>query len=74
VVASRISAIPEVCGDAVQYFNPQDIEDMSTQILKLLLHDDVKADLIGKGKKQIEKFSWDRAANETLKIYQSVLE
>ena len=74
VVASLISAIPEVCGDAVQYFNPKDIEDMSTQILKLLLHDDVKADLIEKGKKQIKKFSWDEAANETLKIYQSVLE
>ncbi len=74
VVASRISAIPEVCGDAVQYFNPKDIEDMSTQISKLLLHDDEKGDLIEKGRKQIEKFSWDRAANETLKIYQSVLE
>ena len=74
VIASRISAIPEVCGNAVQYFDPKDIDDMSTQISKVLLDEDLQRDLTGKGEKQIEKFSWDKAANETLKIYQSVLE
>jgi glycosyltransferase involved in cell wall biosynthesis len=74
VVASRISAIPEVCGNAVQYFDPKDIDDMSTQILKVLLNEEMQSDLIKKGESQIKKFSWDRASNETLKIYQSVLE
>ncbi len=73
VIASKISAIPEVCGNAVQYFNPKDIDDMSTQILKVLLDEDVQESLIEKGKTQVQKFSWDQAANETLKIYKTVL-
>jgi glycosyltransferase involved in cell wall biosynthesis len=73
VAASRISSIPEVCGDAVEYFDPTDTGDMSSQILKLLLDEDLREDLIGKGEQQIEKFSWDQAANETLKIYKGVI-
>lgn len=72
VASSRISAIPEVCGDAAQYFDPKDIEDMSTQILKVLLDEALRADLIIKGQEQIKKFSWERAADETLKIYEGV--
>ena len=73
VVASRISSIPEVCGNAVEYFDPTDTADMSRQILKLLLDEELRTSLIRKGEQQIEKFSWDKSANETLKIYEEVI-
>ncbi len=73
VAASRVSAIPEVCGEGALYFDPRDIDDMAKKILQLLTDDSLRQNLIANGKKQIQQFSWDTAAAETLKILRSVV-
>ncbi len=74
VVASRISSIPEVCGEAVQYFDPHNIDDMAEKIINVLIDENLQKKLIKKGQQQVAQFSWDKAAEETLKIYLSSLE
>lgn len=36
VIASNVCSIPEVCGDAVMYFDPYDIEDIRKKMVKIM--------------------------------------
>jgi len=69
VVCSRTSSIPEVVGDAGEYFNPGDIESMRLAIERLLGLDSHREVLSAKGRTRLKCFSWDRCAAETLGIY-----
>lgn len=72
VACSRAGALPEVCGDAVEYFDPLDVASM-TAALELLLKDDSKrAELSRAGRARAQQFSWRRAAEQTLAVYQDV--
>lgn len=66
---SKISSIPEVCGDAVLYFNPYDTQDISHAIEKGLTDEGVREELNKKLDGQLSKFSWKRNAEETLRLY-----
>lgn len=73
VVASEVSSIPEILGDAVVYFDPYSVNDMAEKITALLNNKQKQAELISRGNKQAQKFSWENCAMETLGVYQSVL-
>ena len=72
VIASRIASVPEVCDEAVNYFDPENVADMAEKIDYLLRHPEAQEGLVRLGKAQVKKFSWDRCAAQTLAIYQSV--
>jgi glycosyltransferase involved in cell wall biosynthesis len=57
VIASNVSSIPEVCGDAAFYFDPLNINDMESKITKIILDDNLRKDLIRKGLKNVSRFS-----------------
>ena len=73
VICSRTSSIPEVVGDAGQYFDTFDIDDMQSAIEKVIESESLKQDLIARGQKQLTKFSWDLCAEQTAQIYHKVL-
>lgn len=73
VITSNNSSLPEVGGGAVLYVNPLDSEDIRKTIAKLLNDRELRDDLIRKGFAQVKKFSWDKAAKQTLKVYEEVL-
>jgi glycosyltransferase involved in cell wall biosynthesis len=64
VLASDISSIPEVCGDAALYFNPYDIEDIASKMLEIYQNEHLKFDLVSRGNVQIKKFSWYSSAKK----------
>lgn len=68
VLASDRTAIPEVCGDAAVYFNPEDKEDIAEKVLKTIDNAKLKAELIKKGKKRNELFKWEDVAREVKRI------
>lgn len=72
VITSRISSLPEVCADAALFVDPYDTEELSHSIEKLLKDQLLRQTLILKGYQQANKFSWQRAAGETLAIYERV--
>ncbi len=74
VCASRISCIPEICGDAVAYFDPHDEKDMARVILQVLTQEELRKSLIEKGIKRLHSFSWDKTTQEILKIYAETLQ
>jgi glycosyltransferase involved in cell wall biosynthesis len=73
VICSNTSSIPEVVGDAGQYFDPSDIESMQKSIELVVESAELTASLVSKGRDQLNKFSWDKCANETLDIYKSLI-
>lgn len=71
VLASDIPVFKEIYQDAAFYFDPLEVEAMHATILKVLQNKKEFALFIEKGKKQITKFSWEKMADKTLKIYES---
>ena len=68
VIASNVTSIPEVVGDAALMVNPYSVDQIADGIMELLTHDDLKQELIKKGKERVKLFSWEKTAEETLKV------
>ncbi len=73
VACSKISSIPEVAGDAANYFDPKDIENMTNSIEDIVFSNEKRQSLINKGYVQNKKFSWEACVSNTLEVYKSVL-
>ena len=72
VVASNIAALAEVLGDAALLVNPENVFEIARAIQEALLDEDLRADLIAKGKAQAARYSWERTAREVLEVYREV--
>lgn len=72
VVASNVSALPEVLGDAAMFVNPDNVFDISRGIHEVLLDTETRASLVEKGYEQAAKYSWSTAAEQVLEIYRNV--
>ncbi len=70
VIASNASCMPEVLGDAALYFEPKSVEQLTSQINRLLTDTDLRQNLIQKGFVQVKKYSWQKSAQQILDIYQ----
>ena len=70
IFCSNTSSMPEICGNAAIYFNPLEVEDLLHKLENNLYSEKNLSNLISKGYKEINKFSWKKAAMETLKVYQ----
>ncbi len=73
VVTSKTSCMPEVLGEGAVYFDPQDPHDIARVLDRLINHADEREQLANLGKKQAQKYSWEKMAAETLKIYEKAL-
>jgi len=73
VVCSRASSLPELGGDAAIYFDPLDVPAMATAIRRVWLEPDLRREMADRGRLQAGRFSWERAARETLAVYDRVL-
>ena len=62
VVASKTTSMPEVGGDAVLYIDPHSPDDIAHAISELK-NEEVRQQLIERGRQQRTLFSWDRTAN-----------
>lgn len=73
VVCSNTSSIPEVVGDAGEYFDPADTEGTRAAIERVITSDSHRKLLIAKGRARLKYFSWDRCAAETLDSYMKLV-
>jgi glycosyltransferase involved in cell wall biosynthesis len=73
VALSNASCFPEIAGEAGAYFNPYDIDDMTSIINNILCDGSYALSLKEKGSKRVKDFSWDKCAQQHLKVYQSLL-
>lgn len=71
-VLSRAPALPEIAQQAALFFDPQSAEDMAQAIGLLVADEELRADLIAKGRRRAVEFSWERTAEETLLFYKTI--
>jgi glycosyltransferase involved in cell wall biosynthesis len=73
VITGAECALPEVAGEAALYINPQDPEQLGAELEGLVGDRGLQERLRRKGFERVKQFSWDRAGQETLKLYREVL-
>ena len=69
VVVSNTSALPEVVGDAALLVDPTDVDSMAVAIWRVLSDEALHKQMREKGLRRARRFSWKKAALETLGIY-----
>lgn len=73
VVASNVSATPEVLGDVALYFEPESVEDIADKISQIVTDSKLRIDLQRKGFERIKLYTWEDNAKKTLKVINNVL-
>ena len=68
VVCSNVSSLPEVAGDAALLVDPLDTGAWTTALERTLADEELRAELTTRGYAQVRRFSWQRAAEETLRV------
>lgn len=71
VIASKVSSLPEAGGDAALYFDPKNVSDIEKKLLEVLEDTVLREKMKEKGYVQVKKFSWEKAARETLEVLKS---
>lgn len=71
-IVSGVSSIPEIAGDAARLVNPMDIKDIATAMFQFSQDENLKNSYREKGYAQVEKFNWEKCAQETLVVYKSL--
>ncbi|OSN11952.1 glycosyl transferase family 1 [Lonsdalea iberica] len=73
VISSNAASMPEVLGDSASFFSPLNIEDMGEKITSVISDPDLRSSLIQKGYENIERFSWNKSAQQLSHIIDGVL-
>jgi glycosyltransferase involved in cell wall biosynthesis len=73
VISSNTSSMPEVIGDAAEFFDPLDVESLAHSLHKVLSDQCYAGDLVQRGHRRLRQFSWERCARETLDVYKALL-
>ena len=73
VACSNTSCFPEIAGNAAVYFDPHDIDSIIDTIDRLLVDSILRTNICNNGKVQLEKYSWDKCAQEHLDVYRSLM-
>lgn len=73
VITSNTSSLPEVGGEAALYIDPHDYYELAQTMLKVIDNSTLRKEMIDKGKKQAQKFSWEKTAKTTIEAYRSIL-
>jgi glycosyltransferase involved in cell wall biosynthesis len=70
---SNRPALDEVGGNIAEYFDPESPEDIAHKMKLLLENPGRLAEMRIEGREYAHKFSWERTAKETIRIYEEVL-
>lgn len=62
------SSLPEVAGDAAIYAEAEDVASIAQGMRRLALDADLRSTLSAAARRRSEQFSWDKAANATLRV------
>jgi glycosyltransferase involved in cell wall biosynthesis len=69
VLASRAGAVLEVAGPAAQLADPADVDDLASGLLRLVVDDRRRLELIDAGKRHAASFSWQATAAGLTALY-----
>lgn len=71
VVANR-SCLPEVCGEAAQFVDPDDPDSFTSVIEQCLVDQEWQSRAIARGLERAGQYNWDRCVAQTVEVYSKV--
>lgn len=72
VMTANNSALPEIAGDAALLVDPTDVDAIANAMLQLSQDEPLRQRLIAAGYENVKRFSWEKAARETLAVLEQV--
>lgn len=72
-IISNTSSLPEIGGNAAEYFNPIDSDSILRAVKKVVYDEIFRSELINKGQHQLKKFSWEKTAIQTIELYKTII-
>lgn len=72
VVASNVASLPEVCGGAAEYVDPESTESIAGGIRRVVSDLSLRNSLVEQGLRRAANFSYGKAANRVLQILEGV--
>ncbi len=72
VIASDNTSLPEIYGKAALYFDPFEVQEIAVEIEKVLTSSKLRKNLVQAGHIQLQKYSWETMAKQTLEVYSSL--
>jgi len=72
VVATQVSSVPEITGDAALLVNPYHISGIAQGLTEVLNNNFLRAQLIAKGRERAGRFNWVESAKKVLTVFESV--
>jgi alpha-1,3-rhamnosyl/mannosyltransferase len=72
VIASNVSSLPEITGDAALLIDPRSLSELRDGLSRLLLSPALRAELAAKGRARARAFGWEACAARSLLFFQEV--
>lgn len=73
VITSNTTSLPEVAGDAAWQVDPMSVADIAEAMVTLAREENMRLDLVARGRDRARLFTWARCAEETVAVYRTVL-
>jgi len=73
VITSNVTSMPEIAADAACLVNPLSIDEISEAMFKIYSDEKYRHELIGKGIKRAEAFSWEISAQRFWQAFEKML-
>lgn len=73
VVASNVSSLPEVAGDAAILFDPLDVAGMAAAIQHLQVDPIYRQQFIDRGLARAKLFTWEKTAEQVAQVYEKII-
>lgn len=72
LIASNVTSIPEIVGDAAILFDPLDIDDIARAIMMMATQDALRQEFIVRGLERSSKFNWEASAKKIVTVFEKV--
>jgi glycosyltransferase involved in cell wall biosynthesis len=73
VLTSSVSSLPEVFSHAALLVNPENVFEIARGIRQILTEDVLRETLVRRGYELVQKYSWERSAEQVREVYRSVV-
>lgn len=73
VITSNCSSLPETVKDAAVQVNPDDPEELSNQMFKILTDTSFQQSMIGKGFEHVALHTWEKAAEKLINVFEDIM-
>ncbi len=72
VVSNNESCLGEIAGDAVEFYQQNNQNDLAKKIFEVTINRNLRERLIRQGVERAKYFKWEKCAQETLRLYKSI--